>query len=232
MRKIKIKIKYYILDFIVKKFSKNKLFERILNNEEKQAIKSINNGFLSEIGWWNSWRTREPQDANGKPLPWVTYSYIHFIEERLSKEMNIFEFGTGNSTLFYSNIVKQIDSVEHDQGWFKTMNNVLPENATILFEKLEYGGAYSKTALKTGNKYDLISIDGRDRVNSLINSVSALSENGVLVLDDSERIAYKKGIEYMQYQGFKRLDFWGISPGLFYKKCTSIFYRTSNVLNV
>jgi hypothetical protein len=232
MRKIKIKIKYYILDFILKKFSKNKLFERILNNEEKQAIKSINNGFLSEIGWWNSWRTREPQDANGKPLPWVTYSYIHFIEERLTKEMVVFEFGTGNSTLFYSNIVKQIDSVEHDEEWYKKMNHVLPKNANIFFEKLEYGGDYSKMAFQMKKKYELISVDGRDRVNSLMSSLQALTSNGVLVLDDSERKAYQKGIEFLRSQGFKRLDFWGISPGLFYKKCTSIFYRTSNVLNI
>lgn len=232
MRKIKTKIKYYILDFIVKKFSKDKLFARVLSKEENQAVRFVNHEFLNDIGWWSSWRTRNPQDKNGKPLPWVTYSYIFFISNRLNKELNVFEFGSGSSTLFFSDKVQQIDSVEHDQEWFNKMAVKLPDNAKVYFEKLVYGGAYSEVARRSGKKYDLISIDGRDRVNCLINSIEALNESGVMVLDDSERIAYQKAIDCIIHKGFKRMDFWGISPGLFYKKCTTIFYRELNVLGI
>ena len=60
----------------------------------------------------------------------------------------------------------------------------------------------------------------------------AVSENGVIVLDDSERAFYKEGIDFMIKKGFKELPFSGISPGLFYLKTTSIFYKPNNCLGI
>jgi hypothetical protein len=51
-------------------------------------------------------------------------------------------------------------------------------------------------------------------------------------LDDSERKEYKKGIEYLQQSGYRKIDFWGIAPGIFFNKCTSIFYRDKNCLGI
>jgi len=232
MSNLKLKIKDFILSSLVKRFSKNTLCKYILSKSELEALKKVNNGFLNDNGWWNSWRNNEPLDKNNKPLPWVTYSYINFISQRLNSKMAVFEFGSGNSTHFYGERVKFVDTVEHDQDWFNKIKNNLPVNANIIYKTLEYGGAYSKSALDSKKKYDLIIIDGRDRVNSLINSVNALNDRGVLVLDDSERESYKKGVDYLLNSGFKNIDFWGISPGLFYNKCTTIYYKSNNVLNI
>jgi hypothetical protein len=51
---------------------------------------------------------------------------------------------------------------------------------------------------------------------------------GVLVLDDSEREEYRPGLEALQRAGFKSIAFWGISPGEFYNKSTTVFYRPDN----
>ena len=233
MNKIKKRIKYSLLKYITSKFSKDKLHEYILDEDEKQAIKTSKSGYLVEIGWWNSWIKKKPIDINGNPLPWVTYSFIDFIDERLNKEMSIFEFGSGNSSFYYSSKVEFVDTVEHDEEWYNKLQLILPSNVNLIFKKLEYGGDYSKSALISKNKYDIIIIDGRDRVNSLLNSVPALSESGVLILDDSEREQYKFGIDKILKEGFKKLDFWGIAPGVIYgNKCTSIYYKSKNILNI
>ena len=81
-------------------------------------------------------------------------------------------------------------------------------------------------------KFDIIIVDGRDRVNCCLESLSALSNKGVVVLDDSEREHYAEAIQFFKSNGFKELSFSGISPGLFYRKSTSVFYKDSNCLDI
>ena len=83
-----------------------------------------------------------------------------------------------------------------------------------------------------GQKFDIIIVDGRDRVNCCYQSLAALNENGVLVLDDSEREKYSDAIVFLKGKGFKELSFSGISPGLFYRKSTSVFYKANNCLGI
>ena len=61
---------------------------------------------------------------------------------------------------------------------------------------------------------------------------SSLSQNGGLILDDSEREEYQNGVIHLKQLGYNELDFWGIAPGIFYNKCTSIFYRDNNCLGI
>ena len=81
-------------------------------------------------------------------------------------------------------------------------------------------------------KFDIVIVDGRDRVNCVKNAVNSIKVDGVIVLDDSERESYKAGIDFLLNKNFKKIDFWGISPGLFYKKNTSIFYKVNNCIGI
>jgi hypothetical protein len=189
-------------------------------------------GYLATIGWFTAFDTHQAVDANGQPLPWVTYSFIDFIKTRLNKELTIFEYGSGNSTLFYAKRVKRVVSVEHDEAWFNKIVKEKASNAEMIFTHLEKGGEYCKKANLSGEKFDIIIVDGRDRVNCCKNSAAALSAVGVLVLDDSERKIYQEARTFLTEKGFKELPFTGISPGLFYNKATSVFYKTDNCLGI
>jgi tRNA A58 N-methylase Trm61 len=190
------------------------------------------NGYLYNIGWINSFNHQMPIDKEGNPLPWVTYSYINFISDRLNKTMNIFEYGSGNSTLWYANKVNTVTSLEHDRDWFQKIKSEMPKNVNIHYQQLIYGEHYSKFSNTIGMKFDIVIVDGRDRVNCLKSAIDSLTDEGVIVLDDSERKAYSAGIDNLISQGFKKIDFWGISPGLFYKKNTTVFYKTNNCLGI
>ncbi|WP_354330079.1 FkbM family methyltransferase [Pedobacter sp. CG_S7] len=189
-------------------------------------------GYLANIGWFKAFDKQQAVDANGDPLPWVTYSFIDFIKERLNKEQRIFEYGSGSSTLFYAKRVARVVSVEHDENWFNKIVNTKPQNADMIFTKLKRGGEYSKKAVLLGEKFDIIIVDGRDRVNCCKESILALSPTGVMVLDDSERPEYNEARLFLKENGFKELLFSGISPGLFYLKATSVFYKTENCLGI
>ncbi len=189
-------------------------------------------GYLSTIGWFTAFDKEQAVDEHGEPLPWVTYSFIDFIKTRLNKELSIFEYGSGNSTLFYAKRVKRVVSVEHDEAWFNKIVSAKAENAEMIFTPLIKGGEYCKKAALLGEKFDVIIVDGRDRVNCCKNSVEALTPSGVLVLDDSERDIYVEARTFLIAKGFKEIPFSGISPGLFYNKATSVFYKPENCLAI
>lgn len=188
-------------------------------------------GYLADNGWFASFNKKAPLDKNGNPIPWFTYSCNDFIKGRLKKNFNIFEFGSGNSTLFFAPCVNSVTSVEHNEEWFRIQKNRIPSNVKIIFDDDNTGG-YSRSISNSNNKYEIVVVDGIDRVNCIINSVDYLSENGVLLLDDSERNEYGKGIEFLNERGFKKIDFWGIAAGILFKKCTSIFYKDRNCLEI
>ena len=142
---------------------------------------------LKENGWFVSYKQKEAVDKNKRPIPWCTYAFIKFLEPRLNKNMNVFEFGCGNSTRWYAQLAGKVSAVEHDEEWFDKIKNSLPENAGVTFSSLGDGEYYEKAATKSKELYDLIVVDGRKRNQSVRHSIDWLSKDGVLILDNSER---------------------------------------------
>ena len=205
------------------------------NPKHLRALLSFDNkGYLDDIGWFKAFDAKSPVDAEGKPIPWVTYSFIDFIKDRLTKKHKVFEFGSGNSTFFYAKYAGKVVSVEHDKDWLNKINksDKKTKNSEMIYCELHRDGDYCRMPLKLNEKFDIIIVDGRDRVNCCKQSLEALTPGGVVVLDDSERESYKAGVEFLVNAGFKHLPFSGISPGLFYRKSTSVFYKADNCLGI
>lgn len=91
------------------------------------------------------WRKSLIGDANSvkDQLPWITFNAIEFIEKRLSSESKVFEFGGGGSTLFFLKHNATVFTVEHDEGWFKKLDETVKEKKytkwTGFFIKAESG---------------------------------------------------------------------------------------------
>lgn len=201
-------------------------------NRLKSLLSFGHKGYLNSIGWFRAFDEQQAIDKNGDPLPWVTYSFIDFIKTRLNKDLVVFEYGSGSSTLFYAERVKRVVSVEHDENWYKKIVGSKPANSEMIYTQLTTDGEYARKAATLNEKFDMIIVDGRDRVNCCKHSLNALSHHGVLVLDDSERTAYSPARSQLKKAGFRELSFSGISPGLFYLKATSVFYRPDNCLSI
>jgi len=209
------------------------LLQLVKQPKRLRSLLSFNGkGYLDTIGWFKAFDSQSPVDGNGNPIPWVTYSFIDFINDRLRPEHAVFEFGSGNSTYFYAKRAGFVFSVEHDQVWYDKVVKTKPENAEIIFCELQRDGDYCRVPVRLGEKFDIIIVDGRDRVNCCIQSINALTSAGVIVLDDSERKDYREGVEFLLANGFKHIAFSGISPGLFYYKSTSVFYKADNCLGI
>ena len=91
---------------------------------------------LKQDGWFKAFRTKTSIDNSSNPIPWVSYPFIDFISERLNIKMNIFEFGSGNSTLYFSKKVNSITSVEHNKTWYNKMSKLISPNMTLILKEL------------------------------------------------------------------------------------------------
>ncbi|MBD2187111.1 O-methyltransferase [Pseudanabaena mucicola] len=59
--------------------------------------------------------------------PWITFAAIEFLENTLTKEMKVFEYGVGGSTAFFIKRVKEVISVEHDPKWLEKVSEKIIE---------------------------------------------------------------------------------------------------------
>ncbi|MFB5085896.1 hypothetical protein PGC35_01555 [Psychrobacillus sp. PGGUH221] len=188
--------------------------------------------YLEESGFYRSINEMNSIDQNGNPIPWITYPCIEFISGRVNQNMNVFEYGSGNSTVWWSKRVNKVFAVEHDQEWFeKVVKETEGSNVQVIFKELVYDGEYSREITKY-KEIDIVVIDGRDRVNCAINCINSLSKKGVIIWDNSDRESYEQGYHFLKENGFKRLDFIGMFPMYDFKSQTSIFYKNENCLGL
>ncbi len=188
--------------------------------------------YLQKIGWFRSCDVGYAVDQHGEALPWYSYPAIAFLERRLSRTMKVFEFGAGQSTLWYARRVEQVIACEHNRSWYDHVANTMPGNVTMLFEKFEPGSDYSKSVNRYGPIFDLISIDGEDRSNCAKNAVATLNEAGVILFDNTEHPANHDGMKFLTEHGFRQIEFEGMAPAVPWKTWTSIFYRPGNCLGI
>lgn len=189
-------------------------------------------GPLKEDGWFRSFEEQSSVDADGNPIPWITYPAIEFLSRRVTKGMVVFEYGCGGSTLWWASRVKEVYSVEHDSSWYAKIAPTVPDNVKLSHIELEYGGAYSKKVAEFSDKFDLIVVDGRDRVNCAMNCVAALKSTGVIIWDNCDQIEYADGVRSLLEQGFRKIEFRGLAPIVNWKAETGIFYRDGNCLGI
>ena len=189
-------------------------------------------GFLKDAGWFRSFRENRAVDRDGNPIPWIAYGAIRFLSRRIRPEFSVFEYGMGASTLWWASRVARLVACEHDEAWLAELRPQLPAGIELIRRDLECGGNYSRTVADYPNAFDIVVIDGRDRVNCARHAVTGLKPAGVIVWDDTDRPNYRPGIEALRGEGFRSIEFTGLAPGKIAECQTSIFYREGNCLGI
>lgn len=186
--------------------------------------------YLKKYGWFVSLNRLRSVDKFGNPIPWWTYPFIDFIVNRIAPSFNVFEYGAGNSTLWLSNKVKSIISVENDKDWYVEITKKMPENAKIVLAENE------KSYIECIDDYkniDLVIIDGLyDRKKCFLQCINSLSQKGVIIWDNSDRLDFAESKDAIRERGFKEISFRGMCPSTFIKSQTSVLYKDDNVLNI
>jgi len=218
---------------LAKKVLPEKIYKNIFLLRHLQKLATRDGAYLVETGYIKSIKNFEPINKEGKPIPWMNYSFVDFLEPRLRKSMNIFEYGSGYSTLYLSDKVGSITSVEFDKSWFEKMEESLKDkgNCSIIFR--DGREQYIEAVKEFGDeRFDIIIVDGRDRTECVKHIIPFLSDDGVIILDDSWKAKFDDVFEFFKENGFKELSFTGLKPGGIIVDKTTVFYKKSNVLNI
>ena len=145
-------------------------------------------------------------------LPWYNRNLIDFLNGYLNNTMDIFEYGGGNSTLYYSSKVNSVSTIETREHW---LNFIKKNQSKHNIEIKLCNNNLSNFSQQINNfniiKFDIIVIDSIDRAKCLEYCIRFLKPKGIIILDNSERqnlINARKKIIQMNlvekiYSGFR-----------------------------
>lgn len=187
---------------------------------------------LRNLGYVESVKTKRPCRRDGSPLPWMNYHIIRFLEDRLTSDLSMFEYGSGNSTCFYASLVKHVTSLEMDGDWYAYVKEMMPQNVNLVLFNEDEHGIYRDVAAHQDQKFDVIVVDAAERVACIKHAPPALTDRGVIILDDSMYPPHAAGTDFLLDHGFRKLDFEGLKPNSIRAYRSTIFYRDDNCLGI
>jgi len=137
-----------------------------------------------------------------KHLPYMNSEEISDLITYIDKDTEMLEIGCGNSTLFFSKIVKRLVSIEHNKEWCDKISNdmkliskcdwsihvIEPKFPQLHSFQPAEPGQFDEYVNFISNlekdQFDVVLVDGRDRVRCTIASIPLLKKDGVLIIHD------------------------------------------------
>ena len=184
--------------------------------------------FNHHYGIFNSIYNSKPINSINKPVPWITFPAIDYLSKFDFSDKTIFEFGSGQSTLFWAERFSEVISVESDKEWYSYVKKSLPNNSNVVYQPSL--NEYASSIIKTNKQFDVILIDGDCRDECVFSSLHCLKDNGMLILDNSEH--YSDITKFLREKGFFQIDFVGYSPLNRFVSVTSVFIRLTNKIQL
>lgn len=151
--------------------------------------------FLRRVG--NAiYELRHPND------PWLSQGAVEFLDKNLKNNMTLFEWGSGRSTLWFSDRVKKVISIEYHEEWAEKVKLMIKEknNVDLRYVPLDHPWKaptqkhYDKTPRYVAEiekfdkeSIDVIIVDGHYRLTCVDKCLEYLSPKGYLVIDNSNR---------------------------------------------
>lgn len=146
-------------------------------------------------------------------VPWWTFDAADRVERFLAERpgAQVFEWGSGASTLWLAARAAHVYSVEHHSGWAAQLAPRLPANVRLRVVEPAESAAPRIGSSKRGHEgldfeayvaaidevpgtFDVIVIDGRAREACLPRAVERLAPGGIIVFDNVDRRRYVDAI--------------------------------------
>ena len=175
----------------------------------------------SDYAQWQTVRDWDCRDAKGQEIPWYTYPAIEYLSHIDVSDMNVFEFGSGNSTIWWASQAKSVVSIEDDPVWYERVNRVLKkdEQPTLRYELRADKCSYVESLQNT---FDIVIIDGKHRP-ECVEKYLGLGGGGVLLVFDNSDW-YPQSLEKIRCQlKWIEIDFHGFGPINNYTWSTTLF---------
>jgi len=156
---------------MIKKIIRSFLPDR-LQKEIQRLRKQIYNfkSLAVDYGQWQTIKDWDSVNANDEPIPWYTYPATEFLSHLDLSRFKVFEYGSGNSTLWWSRRADKVISVEDDDAWYrKILSKIASDSDKISYLLVKDCNEYFSKATRDS---DVFIVDGKYRRECLEHIVS------------------------------------------------------------
>lgn len=165
-------------------------FAEAADNSEVLFVRKIAEGSGIAVNRATVSKPGQPMDLLPKARTFIENTLLEY------EKVDVLEWGAGYSTKYFPEMLQKagIDytwtSIEHDEKWFDEVRQWGIKNVTMIL-----AGKESKEYLEPSGQYDVIYVDGRNRVKCLQHAKKLLKPDGIVILHDAERPRYAPGYE-------------------------------------
>ena len=173
---------------------------------EELHLNFLNYKLRNEYGFVESSQNNIPLNNKNEIIPMYTYPCYEYLNSIDWKNANVFEYGCGYSTIWWTQKNVNYNGVEDDEKWF---NNIKSKQPNIkLKKKLK---EYVNSIYNLNKKFDVIVIDGQGRFDCVKPALECVKDDGLIILDnsdwhkDTKEKLDKSNLIPIHFHGFKAL---------------------------
>lgn len=180
------------------------------------------------VKYFPKWMGGKKNGLESEDMPWFNFEAIEWLNSFLKPHMKAFEWGSGSSTLYLSKRVSSLCSIEHNESWFKKVSNLIKEKKIDNCDyRLSSGNNYANIINEFPEcHFDIVIIDGENRVSAAINAIKKVRSGGCIILDNSERPEYQEIFSLLS--DWQNINYMGPGPLNSYNWGTSIFLKPTH----
>jgi hypothetical protein len=166
---------------------------------------------------WRSMRTGMSISPKGEPQPWYTFPAIDYLAGLDFSRKRVFEYGSGNSSIWWSQRCLELTAIENDRKFFDWMNSRGKLKARYVCDEV-----MRHYVERLNSPQDVIIIDGADREECAKRALGFLAPGGMVILDNSDTQTLARDV--LNAANLLRVDFWGWVCVTGEVQCTSIYF--------
>jgi hypothetical protein len=117
--------------------------------------------------------------------PWISYRAVKFLDEKITPDWRVIEFGSGMSTLWFARRCGFLHSIEDNDRWYELVSRRLDGAKHVRYE-LRTVDEYCDVSEYADASVDLAFVDGNWRAPCVENVVSKVRPGGFLYLDNTD----------------------------------------------
>ncbi|CAF1293081.1 unnamed protein product [Adineta steineri] len=168
--------------------------------------------------------TYEEEINKYSSLVYMSAEERNIIRLYLNKSHTMLEYGSGYSTLYFSQFVNAYYSIEHNEQWYKTIKSLIDHSPIISSiikkyilipikpgykgwldgysdgNKIQFHDYINAVHSLNVNKFDRVLIDGRARVDCAFEIYSYLDKNSIIFVHDYTNRDYYSNISKKYYK--------------------------------
>lgn len=152
----------------------------------KLPLEELHLNFLSyklreEYGFLLSSKNNIPLNNKKEIIPRFTYPCYEYLNSIDWKSADVFEYGCGYSTIWWTSKEVNYAGVESNKDWY---NKVKQKQTNIVLK--EHLNDYVNSIYEHNKKFDVIVIDGDGRFDCVKPALDCVKDDGMIVLDNSD----------------------------------------------